>query len=190
MELSLGTHTQLVCRQSKTDKIFWYIEDLSLLFFLFPLSPTRSSFHPTSLNFLIAGRVKNQQWRPRLRRPAAAVIETVMRRGSAYTGRMKDSSTHTPEKGKDGRADVWMRKRRVQTGSKRGRAREEESEVDRRWLTAESTAAEASQEKHWSKQLFSSHSRDVEHHNWKVHLGAKLDVESATLTLPTFCLTL
>lgn len=71
-----------------------------------------------------------------------------MRRGSAYTGRMKDSSTHTPEKGKDGRADVWMRKRRVQTGSKRGRAREEESEVDRRWLTAESTAAEASQEKH------------------------------------------
>lgn len=73
------------------------------------------------------------------------------------------SSTHTPEKGKDGRTDVWTRKRRVQTGSMRGRAREEEPEVDSRWLSAASTAAEASQEKHWSKQLFSSHFRDVEH---------------------------
>lgn len=71
-----------------------------------------------------------------------------MRRGSAYTGRVKDCSTHTLEKGKDGRADVWMRKRRVQMGSERGSAREKESEVDRRWLTAVSTAAEASQEKH------------------------------------------
>lgn len=76
-----------------------------------------------------------------------ASIEMVMRRRSAYTGRVKDSSTHTPEKGNDGRADAWMRKRRVQTGSKSGRAREEESEVDRRWLPAESLAAGASQGK-------------------------------------------
>lgn len=191
MGLSVGRHTHAFwCADSlKPIKCFDILRPSHSLFFLFPLSHTRSSLHPMSLNFLIAGRVKNQQWRLRLRRPAAAVIETVMRRGSVYTGREKDSSTHTHHRrGKMAEQMCGRGKDGFRRGAREGE-RGRKSEVDRRWLTAESTAAEASQEKHWSKQLLPSHSRDVEHHNWKVHLGAKLDVESATLTLPTFCLT-
>lgn len=99
MELSLGMHTHnFGCADSlKQTKYFDILKTFHSLFFLFSLSPTYSSFHPMSLKLLIAGHAKNQQWRMRLRRPAAAVIETVMRRGSAYTGRVKDSSTHTRE---------------------------------------------------------------------------------------------
>lgn len=88
IDFSVHTHTQfLVCWQSKNRQ--------NILIYWIPLTLfSLSSFHPTSLNFLIAGHVKNQQWRLRLRQPAAAVIETVMRRGSVCAGRVKDSGTH------------------------------------------------------------------------------------------------
>lgn len=155
---------------AKTDKIFWCIEDLLLIFSVSHLLILSTYI----VKFPIAGQVKNQQWWLRLRRPAAAVIETVMRRGSVYTGRVKDSSTHTHQRrGKMAEQMCGPGKDGFRWGAREGK-KSLKSTGDGWQQSLRSLRQQKPPRKSTEvSNFFSSHSRDVEHHKWKVHLGEK-----------------